>query len=265
MVRTTNLEKDRRYGDVWMASWDGTRSIQLTHTADASESEPRFSPDGRYLSFLATRSSGDDDDKEKEKAQVWLLDRSGGEARKLTDLPGGVSDYTWSPDSAKLAIIGSDPDPEETKNEDEKKGKAKTPKPIVIDRYQFKRDGDRLSPKTPGAPLCIRRRDGEVGASDSRRLRRVSPIVVPRRETHRVLVEARRRSGSAREHGPLRHRGARGSDAETGHAVRRPRQRLRKSRGVQPRREAHRLPAGLVGNVHLLRYAQARRGSGLGR
>ncbi len=142
LVRTSNLEKDRRYGDVWMASWDGSRSVQLTHTADGSESEPRFSPDGRYISFLAARGSGDDDDKDKEKSQVWLLDRSGGEGRKLTDLPGGVSDYVWSPDSSKLAIIASDPDPEEIEAEKKKKGEPTTPKPIVIDRYQFKRDGE---------------------------------------------------------------------------------------------------------------------------
>ncbi len=145
VVRTSNLEKDRRYGDVWMASWDGARSVQLTHTADASESKPRFSPDGRYLSFLAARGSEEDKDEDKEKSQVWLLDRSGGEARKLTDLPGGVSDYAWSPDSGKLAIIASDPDPDDPDKKDEedkKKDESKTPKPIVIDRYQFKRDGE---------------------------------------------------------------------------------------------------------------------------
>ncbi|HJS73430.1 MAG TPA: S9 family peptidase [Vicinamibacteria bacterium] len=140
VVRTSNLEKDRRYADVWMASWDGTRTVQLTHTEDGSESQPRFSPDGRYISFLATRSSGDDDEKEKEKSQVWLLDRSGGEARKLTSLPGGVSEYAWSPDSTKLVLVASDPDPDE--GEKDAKGKPKTPKPIVIDRYQFKRDGE---------------------------------------------------------------------------------------------------------------------------
>jgi dipeptidyl aminopeptidase/acylaminoacyl peptidase len=140
VVRTSNLEKDRRYSDIWMATWDGTRRVQLTHTADGSESKPRFSPDGRYISFLATRSSGDDDEKDKEKSQVWLLDRAGGEARKLTALPGGVSEYEWSPDSTKLAIIASDPDPDEEAKDE--KGKPKTPKPIVIDRYQFKRDGE---------------------------------------------------------------------------------------------------------------------------
>ena len=60
VVRTTNLEKDRRYGDIWMASWDGARTVQLTHTADQGESKPRFSPDGRYLSFLAARAGGDE-------------------------------------------------------------------------------------------------------------------------------------------------------------------------------------------------------------
>ena len=140
MVKTSNLEKDRRFGDIWMASWDGTRTLQLTHTADAGESRPRFSPDGKYLSFLASRGSGDDED--KEKSQVWVLDRNGGEARKLTDFPGGVSDYAWSPDGGKLAVIASDPDPEEIEKEKDKSGKEKTPKPIVIDRYQFKADGD---------------------------------------------------------------------------------------------------------------------------
>jgi len=140
VVRTSNLEKDRRFGDIWMASWDGTKTLQMTHTPDEGESRPRFSLDGRYLSFLATRGSGDDEN--KEKSQVWVLDRSGGEARKLTDFPGGVSDYAWSPDGGKLAVIASDPDPEELEEEKDKTGKRKTPKPIVIDRYQFKRDGD---------------------------------------------------------------------------------------------------------------------------
>jgi dipeptidyl aminopeptidase/acylaminoacyl peptidase len=142
VVRTTNLEKDRRYGDIWMASWDGARSVQLTHTADQGESKPRFSPDGRYVSFLAARAGADDEEKEKEKSQIWVLDRSGGEARKLTDFPGGVSDYTWSLDGGKIAVIASDQDPDEIEKEGEKKGKEETPKPIVIDRYQFKRDGE---------------------------------------------------------------------------------------------------------------------------
>lgn len=131
VVRTADVEKDRIQGDLWMTRWDGSETLQLTFTEE-SESSPRFSPDGRYLSFLAAR--GEDEDDDDAKSQVWLLPRAGGEARRLTSYPGGVTDYAWSPDGTKLAVIASDPDPEDEAEEDA------TPAPIVIDRYQFKRD-----------------------------------------------------------------------------------------------------------------------------
>ncbi len=132
VVRTSDLENDRMTGDVWMVRWDGSETVQLTHTPAASERQPRWSPDGKSLAFLASRG-------DEAKTQVWILSRAGGEARALTNLPGGVSDYAWSPDSAALAIIGTDPDPAEQAAKD---GKKKTPPPIVIDRYQFKQDVD---------------------------------------------------------------------------------------------------------------------------
>src|ERR671914_600621 len=62
-------------------------------------SAPEVSPDGRYLAFLSNR------DDHREVQQVWLLDRAGGEAERITDLPGGVSEYAWSPDSRRLALV----------------------------------------------------------------------------------------------------------------------------------------------------------------
>jgi dipeptidyl aminopeptidase/acylaminoacyl peptidase len=139
VVRTVDVDQDRISGDIWMVRWDGSRTVQLTYT-DESESTPRFSPEGRYLAFLASRGEG-----EKAKSQVWILERAGGEARELTKFPGGVQDYVWSPDGTRLAVIASDPDPDEADADEEAsaasgKKKVKTPKPIVLDRYQFKRD-----------------------------------------------------------------------------------------------------------------------------
>jgi dipeptidyl aminopeptidase/acylaminoacyl peptidase len=137
-VSTVDAEKDKRDTDVWMVSWDGADHVRLTSLPESSESRPRWSPDGRFLAFLARR--GDDDEK-KLGAQVWLLDRRGGEAVKLTSVKGGVSSYAWSPDGKRLVLVVNDFDP--SSDPEKKEGwKRKTPPPIVIDRYHFKEDRD---------------------------------------------------------------------------------------------------------------------------
>lgn len=129
VVRTADPVKDQANSHIWMSSWDGKQSVQLTNS-DASEGTPRWSPDGKYLGFLTAR--GEDDPPE----QVWLLDRQGGEAKPLTGFNGDVVDFRWSPDGKKLALIVSDEDPRKQRGAD----KDKTPPPIVIDRYYFKED-----------------------------------------------------------------------------------------------------------------------------
>ena len=140
-VGTTNVEEDTTSSDLYMVNRDASERIQLTHTQDSGESHPRFSPDGRYLAFISARNDGssDDDDDPAAKSQVWLLNRAGGEARRLTEMPGGVSGFEWSPDSARLVLVSMDPE-DDPENAGEDKSSHDTPKPIVIDRYQFKQD-----------------------------------------------------------------------------------------------------------------------------
>ncbi len=38
-------------------------------------------------------------------AQVWIIDVSGGEARRLTNLPAGVGGVAWSPDGRRIAVV----------------------------------------------------------------------------------------------------------------------------------------------------------------
>jgi dipeptidyl aminopeptidase/acylaminoacyl peptidase len=137
-VSSIDPEKDKRDTDVWMASWDGTQQLRLTASSESSESRPRWSPDGRYLAFLTARG---DEEQKKKGAQVWLLNRLGGEAQQLTDLKGGVSDYAWSPDGKRLALAVNDYDPA-TDPEKMEGWKRKTKPPIVIDRYHFKSDAE---------------------------------------------------------------------------------------------------------------------------
>jgi len=140
-VTTTDLAKESSDTDVWMVPTTGGDPVRVT-SSPKPESRPRFSPDGKWLAFLSAR--------EGKRSQVWLLPRSGGEAVKLTDFKTSVSDIVWSPDSKRLALVMKDPDSEGTAadedDEDESapagdKEKPKTPKPIVVRRLQFKRDG----------------------------------------------------------------------------------------------------------------------------
>ncbi len=128
-VTTTDSAKDKSDSDVWMVSWDGIRTLRMTASPEP-ESNPRFSPDNRYLSFVSGRY-------ESKGGQIWLLDRAGGEAVRLTDVKGGVNEYEWSPDGTRIVVVSHDPDPDESKPDSLK---SKNPKPIVLDRFGFKRD-----------------------------------------------------------------------------------------------------------------------------
>ena len=134
-VGTVDSKADKNFSHIWMTTWDGTQSIQLTNRKDESESTPRWSPDGRYLTFISSRED------KKERDQLWILDRTGGEARQLTQLDGSVVDYVWSPDSKSIALILLDRDPNDPPG-DEKKDVDTPPKPIVVDRFFFKQDID---------------------------------------------------------------------------------------------------------------------------
>jgi dipeptidyl aminopeptidase/acylaminoacyl peptidase len=147
-VERTVLDEDRYTSDLYMVSWDGETRVQLTHTEKHNETHPRFSPDGQYLAFIASRGDGDDEKDPKSKDQVWLLNRAGGEARRVTELPGGVSDFEWAPDGKRLVLVSDDPHPDEVETEaasgegdgSETQKKSDTPKPIVVNRYHFKMD-----------------------------------------------------------------------------------------------------------------------------
>ena len=99
-VERVDTEADESSTQIFMVSRDGTEVVQLT-ADDYSASTPRWSPDGRYLGFLAAKG-----DEEEVKTQVWTLDRRGGEAQQYTSVDQGVDDFAWSPDGQKMQSSG---------------------------------------------------------------------------------------------------------------------------------------------------------------
>jgi dipeptidyl aminopeptidase/acylaminoacyl peptidase len=130
-VSQTDTKEDKNQTHLWMVKWDGSAHVQLTFGKDGASS-PKFSPDGKYISFMSSRSGPAKGD------QVWVMDRRGGEAQQLTNVTDqNISGYSWSPDGKKL-LLTLHPKAEPDEPEDGKKPEA--PKPIVIDRYHFKQD-----------------------------------------------------------------------------------------------------------------------------
>ncbi len=135
VVNTIDAKEDKSNSHIWMVNIDGSNDRQITFSNE-SENSPRWSPDGKYLSFTSSRPG------QARGNQVWLLDRNGGEAMQLTEIKGRLQGHEWSPDSKRLALVIGDPDPDAEPDPSPQPGATpRVPKPIVIDRYRFKQDG----------------------------------------------------------------------------------------------------------------------------
>lgn len=115
---------------IWMVPTGGGDPRPMT-AEGYSAGSPAWSPDGKYLSFTASRG-------DSAYTQVWVLDRRMGEGQQLTHEKWGINGYEWSPDGTRLLLSIRDPDPVDTLPAHLK---PKSTPPWEVDRLQFKRDG----------------------------------------------------------------------------------------------------------------------------
>jgi dipeptidyl aminopeptidase/acylaminoacyl peptidase len=108
-------EKSDWLSQIHVASRDGSNALQLTR-GDKSSSAPAWSPDGRWIAFLSSRSG---------KANLWRIPVDGGEAEQLTDEKGGVTALRFSPDGRTLAFLMPDPKSDEEEKADKEKRDAR--------------------------------------------------------------------------------------------------------------------------------------------
>lgn len=125
VVSSTDEAKDESSTYIYTAPLAGGDPMQVTFSGE--DEQPEWSPDNKYLAFLSSRSKDH---------QIYLLNRTGGEAYPITDVAQGVDDFEWSPDGKKLLLVLTDPDPDEKKT-----GEGKAAGPYVITRLFFKFDG----------------------------------------------------------------------------------------------------------------------------
>jgi len=97
-VSTWDVAKNKRSADLWLVSTAKPGDARQLTSDPANESQPQFSPDGKWIAFTARRD-GD------EATQIYVLPTAGGEAKRITTVPTGAGSIKWMPDSSGVAFI----------------------------------------------------------------------------------------------------------------------------------------------------------------
>ncbi|MCD6495062.1 S9 family peptidase [Candidatus Bipolaricaulota bacterium] len=126
-------ETEKKYAHLWAVPVPDGEPRQITH-GKQSDTNPRFSPDGKTIAFLSNRE-------DEKQPQVYLLPTDGGEARRLTDLKGTIEAFSWSPDGGRLLLQFRAKDAEQIQREEDEEKKKLGVVCREIDRVFYKEDG----------------------------------------------------------------------------------------------------------------------------
>ncbi|WP_018130458.1 S9 family peptidase [Effusibacillus pohliae] len=130
--KSVNAERSGYRTQIHLVSLNGDG--ETVFTQGEKDSAPAWSPDGTHLAFLREQN---------ELRQIWIMPRSGGEARRMTDMPRGVHSFIWSPDGRSIAFtarVSEDPLRDKRAPTDEKKFYREQVR--EINRTRWKADGE---------------------------------------------------------------------------------------------------------------------------
>ena len=104
--------------DLWLYHDDGKGTSLIQLTQSGHDSDPKWSPDGRWIAFLSERkpasgkggdADGDSDSKDESASQIYLISPHGGEAFPVTQGEEDVHTFSWSADSNRIYFATRQP------------------------------------------------------------------------------------------------------------------------------------------------------------
>jgi dipeptidyl aminopeptidase/acylaminoacyl peptidase len=95
VVTGYSLQTNRGNSDIWIVDVAGRSPARRLTDKPGSDSQPRWSPDGKHLAFVSDRDGS---------SQIYLVSPTGGELRKISRLKMGPANLTWSPDGTQIAF-----------------------------------------------------------------------------------------------------------------------------------------------------------------
>lgn len=102
-ISTPDWQKAGDQSDIHLVSLQEgvTSSRQMTFTKQHNETSPQWCRDGRFFVFLSNRDAPSNAARQN---QLYLLRPDGGEARRITEAPDGVSNFAFSRDGRWLVF-----------------------------------------------------------------------------------------------------------------------------------------------------------------
>ncbi len=133
-VKTIDREKNCYRSQLYLAEVESGEVCQFTY-GEGSDVQPRWSPDGKSIAFIRTT---------EKDTQVWIIPITGGEARRITNLPeGGIGAFVWSPLGYKLLFEFRPTHEDWTREAVETRQKAGlSDPPRLITRFRYRQEGE---------------------------------------------------------------------------------------------------------------------------
>jgi dipeptidyl aminopeptidase/acylaminoacyl peptidase len=119
-VQKANWEDNSFDRSLWIGD-PATGDLHALTSSKKSSTNAEWSPDGKWIAFLSDRP-GQIPGSPDGKTQLYVISADGGEAQQLTKTEDGVDGFEWAPDSKRIALSMSDPEPKTLKDRKEKYG-----------------------------------------------------------------------------------------------------------------------------------------------